>query len=455
MVAGAVLIVQKGTMSLSPPRPSREAIVAADKARVWHPYTAMDKYVAEVDPLVITRAEGSRLFDVDGRSYLDANSSWWVASLGHRHPRLIETLKRQADELVFCSLAGTTHEHAALLAEEILAIAPAGMARVFYSDDGSTAVEVALKLAVQFFAQTDRPQKTRFATLDSAFHGETVGASSVGGVPLFRQSFRSILFETILLPSPAGELGLEAAIVALHETFAREGHTLAGIVVEPLVQGAAGMQTYDPAYLRAVRQVCDEHDVLFIDDEVFAGYGRTGTFWAVEQAGVSPDLLCTAKGFSGGILPMAATLATERVYDAFRGDASRAFYYGHSYCGHPLGAAIAREVLRIYREERVIEGIAERHARIAKTFTQLGRHPQIGRARALGMIGACDLDVGKSGYLGDVGWQVYAEARARGAYLRPLGNVIYVAPPLNIPLAELDTLLGIVRESVEAVVARG
>lgn len=434
--------------------PSREAIVAADKARVWHPYTAMDKYVAEVDPLVITRAEGARLFDVDGRSYLDANSSWWVASLGHRHPRLVEVLKRQADTLVHCSLAGVTHEHAALLAEELIAVAPAGLSRVFYSDDGSTAVEVALKMAVQYFAQTGRPRKTRFATLDSAFHGETVGASSVGGVPLFRQSFRSILFETTLLPSPAGEVGLEGAIAALRETFAREGDTLAGIVVEPLVQGAAGMQIYEPSYLRAVREVCDAHDVLFIDDEVFAGYGRTGTFWAVEQAGVSPDLLCTAKGFSGGILPMAATLASERLFDGFRGDASRAFYYGHSYCGHPLGAAIAREVLAIYRDEEVLAGLPVRQARIAETFGSLAEDPRVTRIRGLGMIGACDLDIGKTGYLGDAGWQVYAEARARGAYLRPMGNVVYVAPPLNIPLAELDTLLGIVRESVETVLAR-
>ena len=434
-----------------PVRVSREAIVAADKARVWHPYTAMDKYVAEVDPLVIARAEGSRLFDVDGRSYLDANASWWLASLGHRHPRLIDVLKRQADELVHCSLAGIAHEHAALLAEELVAVAPAGLTRVFYSDDGSTAVEVALKMAVQFFAQTGRPEKTRFATLDSAFHGETVGAASVGGVPLFRQSFRSILFETVLLPSPAGEVGLEAAIAALRETFDREGGSLAGIVVEPLVQGAAGMQTYGAAYLRAVREVCDEHEVLFIDDEVFAGYGRTGTFWAVAQAGVTPDILCTAKGFSGGILPMAATLATERVFDGFRGDASRAFYYGHSYCGHPLGAAIAREVLAIYRDEGIVEGLAERHTRIAATFDALGRHPRVSRPRSLGLIGACDLDVGKSGYLADIGWRVYAEARARGAYLRPLGNVIYVAPPLNIPLAELDALLAIVRDSVEAV----
>lgn len=432
---------------------SRETIVAADKARVWHPYTAMDKYIAEVDPLVIDRAEGPRLFDVDGRSYLDANSSWWVASLGHRHPRLVEVVKRQADTLLHCSLAGTTHEHAALLAEEIVALAPEGLTRVFYSDDGSTAVEVALKMAVQYFAQTGKPRKTRFATLDSAFHGETVGASSVGGVPLFRQSFRSLLFETVLLPSPASEAGLEAAITALGETFAREGETLAGIVVEPLVQGAAGMQIYDPAYLRAVRALCDEHDVLFIDDEVFTGYGRTGTFWAIEQAGVSPDLLCTAKGFSGGVLPMAATLASERLFDGFRGDAARAFYYGHSYCGHPLGAAIAREVLSIYREEGVLFGLPERQARISATFGALGQHPRIGRARSLGLIGACDLDVGKSGYLGDIGWRVYAEARARGAYLRPLGNVIYVAPPLNIPLPELDALLAIVRESVEAVLA--
>ena len=430
---------------------SREHVVALDKARVWHPYTAMDRYVAEVDPLVIERAEGARLFDKDGRSYLDGNSSWWVAVLGHNHPRLVAALTAQAGSLLHCSLAGTTHENAALLAEEVVATAPSGLSRVFFSDDGSTAVEVALKLSVQYFAQTGRPGKTRFASLDSAFHGDTVGASSVGGVPLFRDSFRSMLFETILLPSPAGPAGPESAAAALRESFAIHGSSLAAVVIEPLVQGAAGMQIYDPAYLRAVRAACDEHDVLFIDDEVFAGYGRTGSFWAIEQAGVSPDLLCTAKGFSGGALPMAATLATDRVFDAFRGDASRAFYYGHSFCGNPLGAAVAREVLRIYREERVLAGIPERHERIAATFGRLSaRHPQLSRPRALGGIGAVDVDVGAAGYLGEVGWRVYDEARARGAYLRPLGNVVYVAPPLNIPLADLDELLTIVEASVGA-----
>jgi adenosylmethionine-8-amino-7-oxononanoate aminotransferase len=448
---------------------SRAAIVAADKAYVWHPYTPMDKYVAEIDPLVIDRAEGARLFDRDGRSYLDANASWWVASLGHRHPRLVEALKRQADTLVHCSLAGTTHENAALLAEELVAIAPPGLTRVFYSDDGSTAIEVALKLAVQYFAQTGRPEKCRFVTLDSAFHGETVGASSVGGVTLFRQSFRSILFPTALAPSPAGELGEEAAIAALEALFASEGATLAGIVIEPLVQGAAGMKMYGPAYLRAVRALCDRHDVLFIDDEVFTGYGRTGTFWACEQASAAPDVVCTAKGFSGGMLPMAATLVSERIYDGFRGDASRAFYYGHSFCGNPLGAAIAREVLAIYRDENVLGGIPERHARIRQAFDALGERVGTKNARALGMIGAIDLSlrgeprarvghdadvdlyVEKEGYLADSGWAVYERARAAGAYLRPLGNVIYVAPPLNIPLADLDELLAIVTDSVTAV----
>jgi adenosylmethionine---8-amino-7-oxononanoate aminotransferase len=441
--------------------PTRERIVEADKARVWHPYTAMDTYVASVDPLVIDRAEGSRLFDRDGRSYLDANSSWWAMSLGHRHPRLVETLKRQADSLIHCSLAGTTHENAALLAEELLEQAPRGLTRVFYSDDGSTAVEVALKMAVQYFAQTGRAEKKTFATLDSAFHGETVGAASVGGVPLFRDSFRSILFPTLLLPSPAGPLvadfdhrndrRLESAKRALREAFAEHGHKLAGIVVEPLVQGASGMQTYDPSYLRLVRELCDAHEVLFIDDEVFAGYGRTGTFWAVDRAGVSPDLLCTAKGFSGGILPMAATLATDRIYDGFRGDPARAFYYGHTYCGHPLGAAIAREVLAIYRDEAVVEGVAERNRRIGATFSALGKDTRVQNVRTLGMIGALDLAVGEVGYLGEIGWRVYEEARRRGAYLRPLGNVIYVAPPLNIPLDDLDELLAIVRESVQTV----
>jgi adenosylmethionine-8-amino-7-oxononanoate aminotransferase len=467
-----------------PDAPDRARIVELDKRRVWHPYTAMDDYVARVDPIVVVRAEGARLFDADGRSYLDGNSSWWVASLGHDHPRLVAALTRQAARNGHSALAGMTHPGAAELAEEICRVAPqpapgtsrAPLAHVFYSDDGSTAVEVALKMAVQYWAQNGRPERIRLAALDDGFHGETLGCTALGGVELFRRPFRGVLAECHHLPSPGDPGGsLVRALEALEALLRDEADRLACLVLEPIVQGAAGMWMHDPAYLREARRLCDRYDVFLVADEVFTGYGRTGPMWACEHAGVVPDLLCTAKGFSGGLLPMAATLATERIYRGFCGGRERSFYYGHSFCGNPLGAAVALEVLRIYRDEAILEEAKRKAARIVEAFAGLSGRPGVARTRAIGMIGALDLEVagadardgadpadpeargahpggGASGYLAPTGWRVYEEALRRGAYLRPLGNVIYVAPPLNIADADLEELLAIVAESVDAAV---
>jgi len=431
---------------------TRVELVAKDKRYVWHPYTAMDQYEAEVDPLVVQRALGARLFDVDGRSYLDGNASWWVAALGHGHPRLVRALGEQAARLAHCALAGITHAPAAELAERMIARAP-GMARIFYVDDGSTAIEAAVKMAVQMWAQSGRPRRTRLLALEGAFHGDTIGAASLGGVEVFRRPFAGVLFDCLRVDAPFAEADYERAFAALEKAVAASADELAAVVLEPIVQGASGMRLYPPAFLAHARAVCDRHDVLLVADEVFTGYGRTGRFWACDHASVRPDLLCTAKGFSGGMLPMGAVLATSRVEQAFRGDRDRAFYYGHSFCGNPLGAAVALEVLRVFDEERVLDGITERAARIAARFAKLGALDGVTATRSLGMIGALDLrDDG--GYLARAGWRVYDEARRRGAYLRPLGNVVYVTPPLNIPLADLDELLDIVEESVRAVLMR-
>lgn len=430
----------------------RAGIVRADKRRVWHPYTPMDRYIDEVDPLVIDRAEGAMLFDADGRSYVDASSSWWVSSLGHNHPRLVAALVRQAERLCHTSLAGVTHEGAALLAEELIAVAPPGLSRVFYSDDGSTAVEAAIKMAAQLHRNEGRPERARFVALDGAFHGETIGAASLGGIEVFRRPYAGVLFECLRAPVPqGGGDGYGPVFAALSSLLAEQGNEIAALVLEPLVQGASGMRMYPESYLQLARRACDEHGVLLVVDEVFTGYGRVGPMWACDRAGVSPDILCTAKGFSGGMLPMAATLVTERVFSAFRGPPERAFFYGHSYCGNPLGSAIAREVLAVMREEQVLERAKVKAARIAEAFEGMARLPGVAGSRSLGMIGALDLEAGR-GYLGRAGWRVYDEARARGVYLRPLGDVIYVAPPLTIPDETLDRLLEVVEASVRAAV---
>lgn len=427
----------------------RERIVALDKRRVWHPYAAMDEYRAS-DPIVVARAKGARLVDLDGRSYLDANASWWVANLGHDHPRLVAALRAQAEVNCHSALAGMTHAPAAELAEALCRVAPAGLEHVFYSDDGSTAVEVALKLALQYWAQNGRPGRRRFVALEDAFHGETLGATALGGVELFRRPFAEALADCRHLPSPAGAAGAAGALEALAKVLDAEAGSIAALVVEPVVQGAAGMRMHDPEFLRGARSLCDAHDVFLVCDEVFTGYGRTGPMWACEHAGIAPDVLCTGKGFCGGMLPMAATLATERIFAGFLGGRERAFHYGHSFCGNPLGAAVALEVLRVYAEERILERARPKAERIARAFAAMASLPGVASVRSLGMIGALDL-AGDAGYLARSGWRVFEEARRRGAYLRPLGSVVYVTPPINIADAELDLLLSIVRESVEAV----
>jgi adenosylmethionine-8-amino-7-oxononanoate aminotransferase len=409
----------------------------------------MSRYRSEVEPIVVVEAEGSRLVDADGRSYIDGNSSWWTSTLGHRHPRIVAALQRQAGRLGHTSLAGIAHPGASELAERLCSVAPDGLEHVFFSDNGSTAVGVAMKMALQYWAQNGRPERRRFLALDDAFHGETLGVTALGGVEVFRRPFAPVLLDCDHVPPPREPADSNAAFAALERAVTERADELAAVVLEPVVQGAAGMRTYDPAYLRAARELCDRHDVFLVFDEVFTGYGRTGPMWAGQHAGVIPDILCTAKGFSGGVLPMAATLTTPRVFDGFLGDAARAFYYGHTYCGNPLGAAVALEVLQIFEDEEILERAQPKAERIATMFHSLAALPAVSKTRSIGMIGALDLQ-GDAGYLAEAGWKVYAEARKRGAYLRPLGNVVYITPSLNIPDADLDELLEIVRSSVEA-----
>jgi adenosylmethionine-8-amino-7-oxononanoate aminotransferase len=425
----------------------RNEIVRLDKRHVWHPYTAMGRYLAETDPIVVVGAEGARLIEANGRTLIDANSSWWCAALGHQHPRLVAALCEQAQSLCHVAFGGITHEPSARLAAELSAAAPPGLERVFFSDDGSTAIEAALKLAVQYWAQNGRPERRRLLALSGAFHGETLGSAMASDIEVFQGSYAGLAVSC--LRAPAGADGHARAVDALVELVTKHESELAAVLLEPVVQGAAGMRIYDPALVRVAREVTARHDVLLILDEVFTGYGRTGPMWAAELAGVAPDLLCVAKGFTAGMLPMAATLASARVFEGFLGDPSRAFFHGHTFAGNPLGARVALEVLAVYRDEAVLERARPKAARIASAFRALGELPGVSGARSLGMVGA--LELGAPGYLEPRGQLVYQHALARGAYLRPLGNTVYIAPPINIPDPDLDELLGIVEESLRVV----
>lgn len=401
------------------------------RRHVWPPYTSPERFETH-DPLVIVEAEGAWLVDADGRRYLDGISSWWTCTLGHGHPRLRRALTEQAARLCHVSAGGGVAPVTAQLAEELCAAAPAGLERVHFSDDGSTAVEVACKIAFQYWQQNGHPERRRFLALTSAYHGDTLGAVSLAGRGAFFDVFGPLMFE----------------VGRVEEIDQIRTDDLAAIVVEPLIQGAAGMQMCSEALLQRLRDL----DTLLIADEVFTGYGRTGSMWACERAGITPDLLCTAKGFTAGVLPMAATLATARLYDGFRGGPGRALMHGHTFCGHPLGAAVAREVLAIYRDERVLDGIPVRAERIARGMARIAALPGVLRTRHLGMVGAADL--GDGGYHGALGPRFYDAARRRGLYLRPLGDTVYTCPPLTIPLDELDLLLDGMHDAI-AEVTRG
>jgi len=402
---------------------------------------------------VIARAEGVFLYDRDGRAYIDGNSSWWTTTLGHQHPRLLAALAEQSRLFTHVALAEIAHEPAALLAAELCSVLPSGLERVFYSDNGSTAVEVAIKMCLQYWAQNGRPERRRFLALSDAFHGETMGVTALGGVEAFRKPFAGVLMDCVRVPAEDDESkAYERTFSTLCRYVREHASTLAGVVVEPLLQGAGGMRTYAPELLAELRRVTTECDVFLVVDEVFTGYGRTGTMWACERAAISPDIVCLAKGFTAGVLPMAATVTTARLFDGFRGSAERALYYGHTYCGHALGAAVAREVLQIYKDEAILDKAASKAEKIRSAMFDLARLPGVVKPRALGMMGAVQL--GEAGdYLQPRGKEVATLARRAGVYLRPLGNVVYLAPALNIGDSELARLLEVVSHSVAEVVA--
>ena len=428
-----------------------EDLIAIDRAHVWRPYTSHDDHAGR-DLLVVRGAEGPWLIDEQGRRVFDGSGSWWCNNLGHQNPRIVAALTEQARSLLHCTFAGVAHEQATLLAKELVDVAPTPIARAFFSDNGSTAVEVGLKMAFQFWQQNGGPNKKKFIALPGAYHGDTFGAMSVSGVDAFNDVFSPLRFEVVHAPEPEGT-DWGATFDAINVLLKTEPDSIAAVVVEPLVQGAAGMRMYDPKFLAALREATVAADTFLIADEVFTGFGRTGTMWASDQANVCPDIMCVAKGLSGGALPFSATLTTERVYDGFSGDKARALMHGHTFCGNPLGARVAREVLAIYRDEQIIERSQPLGEALSRGIDNIGAIDGVHGARSLGMVAACD--VGPTGYHGLIGWEIYEAALQRGAHIRPLGNTVYLIPPLTITQTELSDLLSITHDAIEAVLKKG
>lgn len=427
------------------------ALIAADRRSVWHPYTPTDAWLAADPPPVIVGAKGAHLTTADGRKLIDGVGSWWVANLGHGHDGVREAMKNQIDAFSHVAIAGMVHPPAVQLAERLRDVAPTGLTRTFFSDNGSTAVEVAVRAAFQYWQLNGAPKRRLFLSLAGAYHGDTIGAVSVGGIDTFHQVFGPLLFETLRVPSP-GATWYEDAFDALEKTLRERADEVAAVIVEPLVQGAAGMLMHPPEYLTKLRALCDELGIFMIADEVFVGFGRTGTLFACEQAGITPDFLCLSKGLSAGFLPFAVTMTTERVFDGFRGGADRTFHYGHSMCGNPLGCAAALAVLDAFEDGTVLAHAAKVGERMQAWMDRMGQRPEVVDVRRTGTIGAVQFGE-SSDYTSDIGWRIYVEALKRGAYLRPLGNVSYFVPPLTIPLAVLDELLEIAEAAYDAALA--
>lgn len=441
-------------------------IIDVDKQYVWHPFTQMRQWTCE-DQLVIDRGEGVYLYDAAGRKYLDGISSLWVTVHGHNRPEINAAITGQLAKVAHSTLLGQASPPAAELARRLVQITPEDLARVFYSDAGSTATEIALKMAFQYWAQTGRPRKQEFVALNLAYHGDTVGAVSVGGMDLFHDKFRPLLFDVLRAPAPycyRCELGLTlpdcslACARAAEEIIATKADSLAAMIVEPMVQGAAGMIVSPPGYLKRVRDACADHDVLFIADEVAVGLGRTGKMFACEHEDVIPDLMCLGKGLSGGYLPLAATLATERVFEGFLGefDLFKTFFHGHTFTGNPLGCAAALACLDVFENDRVIDGLAPKIERLRAGLEPMADMPHVGQVRQMGLMVGIELVADKTtkepykpGLR--IGHQVILAARKRGVILRPLGDTLILMPPLSITLEEIDTLTSVAAESIDEV----
>jgi adenosylmethionine-8-amino-7-oxononanoate aminotransferase len=449
------------------PSGKSESWRARDRKVLWHPFTQQKLWESEDFP-VIASGRGVTLVDVDGKKYLDGVSSLWCNVHGHARKEINAAMKRQLDRVAHATFLGLTNPPAIELAERLVGIAPKGLTRVFYSDNGSTAVEVACKMAFQYWQQNGKPAKRKFVSFEGSYHGDTVGAVSLGGIDLFHGVFRPLLFPTIKAPSTAawrqgvtleesGRRSLEA-VEAILKTHHRE---VAGLVVEPCIQGAGGMITQPSGFVAALRGLCDRHEVLLIADEVMTGFGRTGRMFAVEQDWVTPDLLCLSKGIAAGYLPLAATLATERIYEGFLGEVKdrRVFYHGHTYTGNPLACAAALASLDLFRKDRVLEKLPEKIHRLGNLLQDFYTMDAVGDIRQCGLIVGVELTADPATRAGfppedRVGHRVALAARKRGVILRPLGDVIVLMPPLSVTERELARIVDVGVSSVREVLVK-
>src|SRR5215208_3297114 len=415
-------------------------LAAADRRYLWHPFTQQRGWARE-EPVIVERGEGTDLIDVEGNRYIDGVSSLWCNVHGHAHPCIAAAVRDQLSRLAHSTMLGLSHRPGVELAQRLVELAPPGLTRVFYSDSGSTATEIALKMAFQYWRQRGQDRR-RFVSLKMAYHGDTIGSVSVGGIDLFHSMYEPLLFDT--LKAEPGDAAHMERLLSRHEG------EVAAVIMEPLVQGAAGMLTHPTGYLRAVRELCDRHGVLLILDEVATGFGRTGTMLACDNEGVAPDLLCLAKGISGGYLPLAATLASEEIYEGFLGEHEefRTFFHGHTYTGNPLACAAAIATLDVFRDERTIERLQPKIGLLGELLEPVAAHSEVREVRRRGfMVG---IELREHPLPVRIGHRVTLEARRRGAIIRPLGDVVVLMPPLAISTDDLRRLVEITAGAIDA-----
>lgn len=438
-----------------------------DLKYIWHPCSQMKDY-EDLPPIVIERGEGIKLYDINGKEYYDVVSSWWCNLLGHCNPRINAAVKKQIDTLEHVIFANFSHKPAITLCEKLSKLLPEGLCKFNFTDNGSSAIEAAMKVSFQYHAQTGNPQKKRFMALSDAYHGETIGALSVGGVDLYSEIYKPILLDIARIEGPDcyrcpygkdRESCQCECIAKAEQTFALYGKETCALLVEPLLQGSAGMRVYPPLYLKKLRELCDEYNVHLIADEIATGYGRTGKMFAFDHAGVSPDIMCLSKGLTGGYMPMALFITTQKIYDAFYADYNegRAFMHSHTYSGNPLACSAAIEVLNILEDEHIIEKANEK----AKYFNRIIKekflpHKNVGEARSIGLINAIELVKDKNTKEAfdsklRTGYRIYKKALQNGVLLRPLGDVLYFNPPLIIKPEEMDYVTDIALKCLQEV----